>query len=118
MNHEIYSLYDVDVVQLIQMQRMRWLGHEVPMDENAKVFNGKVESGKSTPCRACLRWKDQLLAGLLTGKRGPNIEQHGEECCSVLPAFNLQDVNIFITKNALLFYQRLMVIMFTVSIQA
>ena len=62
-NHELYSLYDkVDVVQCIQMPRMRSLRQVVRLDENAparKVFYGNVGRG-----RPSLRYKDQVLADL------------------------------------------------------
>ena len=35
MNHELYRLYDVDVVQRIKTQRVHWLRQVVRMDENA-----------------------------------------------------------------------------------
>ena len=69
-NHELYSLYnDVDVVQRIKMQRMRWLGSMVRLDKNApasKVFQGKVERGKRPTGRSCLKCQHQVLAGLTT----------------------------------------------------
>lgn len=47
MNHELYELYaDINVVQRIAIQRLRWLGHVVRMDEEApakKVFEGPRE---------------------------------------------------------------------------
>ena len=63
MNHELYELYaDIDVVQRIAIQRLRWLGHVVRMDEEApakKVFEGEVQ-GSRRRGRPLLRWKDQV----------------------------------------------------------
>ncbi|XP_053968149.1 uncharacterized protein LOC128869602 [Anastrepha ludens] len=46
-NNELYELYaNIDVVQRIAIQRLRWLGHVMPMDEEAptkKVFEGDVQ---------------------------------------------------------------------------
>ena len=67
MNHELYELYDdIDVVQRISQQQLRWLGHVVRMDENApakKVFDAKVEGGRRRG-RPKLRWRDQVEAHL------------------------------------------------------
>ena len=63
MNHELYELYDdIDVVQRISQQQLRWLGHVVRMDENAparKVFDARVEGGRRRG-RPKLRWRDQV----------------------------------------------------------
>ncbi|XP_062141894.1 uncharacterized protein LOC133849872 [Drosophila sulfurigaster albostrigata] len=63
MNHELYELYDdVDVVRRITIQRLRWLGHVVRMDEESpaqKVFEARVDYGRRRRGRPNLRWKDQ-----------------------------------------------------------
>ena len=67
MNHELYELYDdIDLVQRITTQRLRWLGHVVRMDEEApakKVFETKVK-GQRRRGRPCLRWIDQVEEAL------------------------------------------------------
>ncbi|XP_060665808.1 uncharacterized protein LOC132798106, partial [Drosophila nasuta] len=64
MNHELYELYDdVDVVRRITIQRLRWLGHVVRMDEESpaqKVFEARVDYGRRRRGRPNLRWKDQV----------------------------------------------------------
>ena len=36
MNHELYQLFsDIDIVRRIELQRLRWLGHVVRMEEDA-----------------------------------------------------------------------------------
>ena len=67
MNHELYELYeDIDIVQRITIQRLRWLGHVFRMDEEApakKVFEAKAE-GRRRRGRPCLRWIDQAEEAL------------------------------------------------------
>ena len=64
MNHELYDLFrDVDVVRKIKIQRLRWLGHVVRMDDHApakKVFESVPSGGSRKRGRPNLRWKDQV----------------------------------------------------------
>ena len=66
-NHELYELYgDIDVVKGISLQRLRWLGHVVRMDEEAparKAFDAVV-GGQRRRGRPRLRWKDQTTEAL------------------------------------------------------
>ncbi|XP_043064519.1 uncharacterized protein LOC122320475 [Drosophila ficusphila] len=63
-NHELYELYDdIDVVSRINIQRLRWLGHVVRMEEVAparKVFEAVV-SGQRRRGRPRIRWQDQVI---------------------------------------------------------
>ena len=63
-NDELYELYnDIDIVQRIKIQRLRWLGHVVRMDRNApalKIFNAGRDAGNRGRGRPPLRWKDQV----------------------------------------------------------
>ena len=65
MNLELYKLYaDIDIVQRVKQQRLRWLGHVERMNEDApakKVFEGRL-SGTRRRGATCLRWKDQVVA--------------------------------------------------------
>ena len=66
-NGELYELLnDVDVVQRINIQRQRCLGHVVRMEEDAlarRVFD--VENCESWRReRPCFRWKDQIEEAL------------------------------------------------------
>ena len=67
MNHELYELFaDMDIMQRIKIQRLRWLGHVVRMDENApasKVFERKLQGTRRRGAQR-LRWKDQVLSDL------------------------------------------------------
>ncbi|XP_060665609.1 uncharacterized protein LOC132797867 [Drosophila nasuta] len=78
MNHELYELYDdVDVVRRITIQRLRWLGHVMRMDEESpaqKVFEARVDYGRRRRGRPNLRWKDQVeqdlnLLGIFNWRR-------------------------------------------------
>ncbi|XP_043063419.1 uncharacterized protein LOC122319764 [Drosophila ficusphila] len=63
-NHELYELYDdIDVVSRMNIQRLRWLGHVVRMEEVAparKVFEAVV-SGQRRRGRPRIRWQDQVI---------------------------------------------------------
>ena len=67
MNHELYELYDdIEIVQRLTIQRLRWLGHVHRMDDDApanKVFESKAE-GRRRRGRPCLRWIDQVEEAL------------------------------------------------------
>lgn len=72
MNHELYHLYsDIDIVRRIELQRLRWLGHVVRMDEDApahKVYKSEPTDGSRRRGRPRIRWKDQVE---------DNISEHG-----------------------------------------
>ena len=56
------SAFDMDVVQLINIQRLRWLGHVVRMGEDAparRVFDAGI-CGSGRRGQPCIRWKDQI----------------------------------------------------------
>ena len=67
-NQELYELFnDMDIAQRINIQRLRWLGHVVRMDEYApakRVFDAAVH-GSRRRGRPCLRWKDQVEGACL-----------------------------------------------------
>ncbi|XP_054085666.1 LINE-1 retrotransposable element ORF2 protein isoform X1 [Zeugodacus cucurbitae] len=69
-NDELYELYDdIDIVQRIKRQRLRWLGHVVRMDENTpalKVFDAVPAGGSRGRGRPPLRWRDQVESDLVT----------------------------------------------------
>ena len=60
-NSELYELLnDMDVVQRINIQRLRWLGRVVRMEEDAparRVFDAGI-CGSRRRGRSCIRWKD------------------------------------------------------------
>jgi len=60
-NRELYELYDeTDLVTWIKIQRLRWLGHVVRMNDDAParaVFDSNPE-GRRRRGRPHLRWKD------------------------------------------------------------
>ena len=62
-NSELYELLnDLDVVQCINIQRLRWLGHVVRVEEDAparRVFDAGI-CGSRRRGRPCIRWKDQI----------------------------------------------------------
>ena len=66
-NSELYELLnEMDVVQRINIQRLRWLGHVVRMAENAParwVFDAGI-CGSRRRGRPCIRWKDQIEKAL------------------------------------------------------
>ena len=66
-NSELYELLnDMDVVQRINIQRLRWLGHVVRMEEDAparRVFDAEI-CGSRRRGRPCIRWKDQIEEAL------------------------------------------------------
>ena len=66
-NSELYELLnDMDVVQLINIQRLCWLGHVVRMEEDAparRVFDAGIY-GSRRRGRPCIRWKDQIEEAL------------------------------------------------------
>lgn len=62
-NDELYELYDdVDIVQRINIQRLRWLGHIARMDETtpARAAFDAVVGGQRRRGRPRARWKDQM----------------------------------------------------------
>lgn len=64
-NHELYELYDdVDLVKRVRINRLRWLGHLVRMENNtpAKVVFDSGPEGKRRRGRPNLRWKDGVEA--------------------------------------------------------
>ncbi|XP_054089974.1 putative uncharacterized transposon-derived protein F52C9.6 isoform X1 [Zeugodacus cucurbitae] len=69
-NDELYELYDdIDIVQRIKRQRLRWLGHVVRMDENTpamNVFDAVPAGGSRGRGRPPLRWRDQVESDLVT----------------------------------------------------
>ena len=82
-NSELYELLnDMDVVQLINIQRLRWLGHVARMEEDAparRVFDAGIR-GSRRRRRPCIRWKDQIEealssigVGCVTAGRNPLI---------------------------------------------
>ena len=59
-------LNDIDVVQRINIQRLRWLGYVVRMEEDAparRVFDAGI-CGSRRRGRSCIRWKDQIEEAL------------------------------------------------------
>lgn len=64
MNHQLYELYDdVDLVRRVKIQRLRWLGHVVRMDEETparKVFDSAPSGGQRRRGRPFIRWRDQV----------------------------------------------------------
>ena len=57
-NSELYKLLqDMDVVECINIQWMRWLGYVVRMVEDAPARRGSAKVGKEDDL--CIRWKDQ-----------------------------------------------------------
>lgn len=66
-NHELYELYEEpDIVSVIKISRLRWLGHVQRMDENRipkKLFNGHPD-GTRRPGRPRGRWKDAVESDL------------------------------------------------------
>ena len=62
-NSELYELLnDMAVVQRINIQRLRWLGHVIRMEEDAparQVFDTGVYGSRRRE-RPCIRWKDQI----------------------------------------------------------
>ncbi|GFX95670.1 uncharacterized protein TNCV_4885961 [Trichonephila clavipes] len=67
-NFELYQSYKVsDIVNFIKLQRIKWAGHVVRMDENRttkQVFNAQT-IGTQRKVRANLRWIDDLEKDLL-----------------------------------------------------
>ena len=66
-NSELYELLkDMDVVQRINIQRLRWLGHVVRMEDDAparRVFDAGI-CGSRRIGRPCIRWKEQVEEAL------------------------------------------------------
>ena len=64
MNHELYQLFsDIDIVRRIELQRLRWLGHVVRMDEDApaqKAYKSEPAYGSRRRERRRIRWKVQV----------------------------------------------------------
>ena len=62
-NSKVYELLnDLDVVQRINIQRLRWLGHVVRMEKNAVVtwvFDAGI-CGSRRRWRPCNHWKEQI----------------------------------------------------------
>ncbi|CAD7087998.1 unnamed protein product [Hermetia illucens] len=61
-NDEIYERYhDRTVVDKIRLNRLRWAGHLIRMDEDdptRKVYKGNIYGRKRRRGRPCLRWSD------------------------------------------------------------
>ena len=84
-NSELYELLnDIDVMQRINIQRLRWLGHVVRLEEDApaeRVFDEEICG------RSCIRWKDQIEETLChrlvwpTGAGAQEAEPPGRMCC-------------------------------------
>jgi hypothetical protein len=63
-NDELYSLCkDLDIVRVIKVVRIRWLGHLVRMEENSpcKKINFSQLEGSRKKRRSKLRWLDSVL---------------------------------------------------------
>jgi hypothetical protein len=63
-NDELYSLYkDLDIIRVIKVARIRWLGHLVRMEENSpcKKINFSQPEGSRKKRRPKLRWLDSVL---------------------------------------------------------
>ena len=62
-NNELYELLnDMDVVQRINILRLRWLGYVVRMEEYAPargIFDAKI-CGSQRSGRPCIFWKNQI----------------------------------------------------------
>ena len=53
----------MDVVQRINIQRLRWLGHVVRMEEDAlarRLFDAGICGSRRRGRLFCIRWKDQI----------------------------------------------------------
>jgi len=63
-NEELYRLYDeTDLVTMIGITRLRWVGHLVRMQDNLprkKITLGKLE-GRRRVGRSNLRWLDGVM---------------------------------------------------------
>ena len=66
-NHELHQLYnEPDVVKFIKINRLRWLGHVLRMNEERvrlKVLNTNHD-GNRRPGRPKIRWKDAVESDL------------------------------------------------------
>jgi hypothetical protein len=63
-NDELYGLYkDLDIVRVIKVARIRWLGHLVRMEENSpcKKISFWQPEGSLKKGRPKLRWLDSVL---------------------------------------------------------
>ena len=64
MNHELYQVFsDIDMVRSIELQRLRWLGHVVRMDEYdpaQKAYTSEPADGSRRRGRPRIRWKNQV----------------------------------------------------------
>jgi hypothetical protein len=65
-NDELYGLYrDLDIVRVIKVARLRWLGHLVRMEENSLckkiLVNFSEPEGSRKKGRPKLRWLDSVL---------------------------------------------------------
>ena len=63
---------DTDVVQRINIQQLRWLGHIFRMEEDVparQVFDAGICGGRQRG-RLCIRWKDQIVKALSSGCHG------------------------------------------------
>ena len=62
-NSELCELLnDMDVMQRFNIQRLRWLGHVVRVEEYAsarRIFDAAIY-GSQRRQRPCIRWKDQI----------------------------------------------------------
>ena len=59
-------LNNIDVMQLINIQRLRWLDHVVDIEEDAPAswgFDARI-CGTRRRERPCIRWKDQTEEAL------------------------------------------------------
>jgi len=69
-NQELYELYgDIDIVKRIKIQRLRWLGHVVRMEDSTparKVFESEPGGGSRRRGRPNLRWTDQVSKDVST----------------------------------------------------
>ena len=66
-NSELYELLnDIDIVQRINIQWLRWLGQVVCMEEDAparRIFDAGI-CGSRRSGQSCIRWKDQIEEAL------------------------------------------------------
>jgi hypothetical protein len=63
-NDELYGLYkDLDIVRVIKVARLRWLGQLVRMEENSpcKKITFSQPKGSRKKGRPKLRWRDSVL---------------------------------------------------------
>ena len=101
-NEELNDLYSPNIIWVIKLRRMRWVGHVVCMEERIGVYRVLVRKpeGKRQLGRPKIRWKDNIKMDLQEvgcgGMDWIELAQDSNRCW----AFVTVAMNLWVPQNA------------------